>query len=150
VVNKSRDYLAFYLQEMVKINRIVTHTSMSIIHERRNEMVSLSGNIIATPRITVANKRHELEQLVSNISTFRNQFLKNKQGFLNHYVSMIRLASPQQTLNRGFAMVKINNRIVTDPANISKGDEIIVLMKQAEILSTVKEIKEIHGPSDNI
>jgi exodeoxyribonuclease VII large subunit len=150
VVNKSRDYIARYLQEMVKINRLITQNSAGIIHARRNEMVSLSGRIIAQPRVVVGNRRHEIEQLVANISTFRNQYLKNIHGFLNHYVSMIRLASPQQTLKRGFALVKIKGRIITDPGDIRKGEEISVILQQTEILSTVTGKKENNGSADNL
>ena len=150
VVNQSRDFIAGYLQEMVKINRVVTQTSSGIVHARRNEMVSLSGRIIAQPRVIVANRHHELEQIVGNIGTFRNQFLKNQRGFLNHYVSMIRLASPHQTLKRGFALVKIKYRIITDPSEIQIGEEITVLLKQTEIQSTVTGKKENHGSADNI
>ena len=150
VVNKSRDYLAQYLQEMVKINRVVTQTSTGIIHARRNEMVSLSGRIIAQPRVIVGNRRHEIEQLKANISTFKTQFLKNQSAYLGHYISMIRLASPQQTLKRGFALVKIKDRVITNPDDIRKGEEITVVLHQAEIISTVTGKKERHGSADNI
>jgi exodeoxyribonuclease VII large subunit len=150
VVNKSRDYLAGYLQEMVKINRAVTQTSTAIIHARRNEMVSLSGRVIAQPRVIVANRRHEIEQLKNNISTFKTQFLKNQSGYLTHYVSMIRLASPQQTLKRGFALVKIKDRVITNPDEIRKGEEITVILQRSEIFSTVTGKKERNGSADNI
>ena len=150
VVNKSRDYIARYLQEMVKINRLVTQNSAGIIHAWRNEMVSLSGRIIAQPRVIVGNRQHEIEQLVANISTFRNQLLKNQRGYLNHYASMIRLASPQQTLKRGFALVKIKGRIITDPGDVRKGEEISVILQQTEILSTVTGKIENHGSADNL
>ncbi len=150
VVNRSRDYIAGFLQEMVKMNRAVTQTSSGIIHRRRNEMVSLSGRIIAEPRVITGNRRHELEQLVSNIGTFKSQFLKSQRSYLNHYVSMIRLASPQQTLKRGFALVRKNDRIITNPDDIKKGDDITVVLHRTEILSTVKSKKESNGGDDNI
>jgi exodeoxyribonuclease VII large subunit len=150
VVNKSRDYLARYLQEMVQINRVVTHNSMQILHERRNELVSLSSRVVARPRVIVANKLNELDHLRSNISTFRNQFLKNQQGYLGHFVSMIRMASPEQTLKRGFALVKKGDQIVTDPKQIKKGDQITVLLKHTDILSTVTEKRASDGSTNNI
>jgi exodeoxyribonuclease VII large subunit len=150
VVNMSRDYLAGYLQEMVKINRVVTQTSTAIIHARRNEMVSLSGRVIAQPREIVANRMHEIEQLKNNISTLKTRFLKNQSGYLSHFISMIRLASPQQTLKRGFALVKIKDRLITNPDDIRKGEEITVILLQSEIFSTVTGKKERHGSADNI
>ncbi len=172
VVNKSRDYISRYLQEMmkinrvvtqnstaiiharrnemVKINRVVTQNSAAIIHARRNEMVSLSGRIIAHPRVIVGNRRHELGQLKSNIDTFKGQFLKNQGGYLKHYASMIRLASPQQTLNRGFALVRIKDKIITNPDDILEGEDITVVLRQTEIQSTVTGKKELNGFPDNL
>jgi exodeoxyribonuclease VII large subunit len=150
VVNKSRDYLARYIKELVQINRVVTQSSKQIIHERRNEMVSLSSRVVATPRVIVANKLHELDQLKSNISTFRNQFLKNQRGYLGHFVSMIRMASPEQTLKRGFALVKKGEQIITDPEQILHGDEITIVLKQTDILTTVINKKQNDGSSDNL
>jgi exodeoxyribonuclease VII large subunit len=150
VVNKSRDYLARYIKEMVQINRVVTQTSKQIIHERRNEMVSLSSRVVAKPRVIVANKLHELDQLRSNISTFRNQFLKNQHGYLGHFVSMIRMASPEQTLKRGFALVKKGDNIITDPEQITLGDEITIVLKQTDILTIVKDKKQNDGSTDNL
>jgi exodeoxyribonuclease VII large subunit len=150
VVNKSRDYLARYLQEMVQINRIVTQNSRQILHERRNEMVSLSSRVVVKPRVIVANKLHELDQLRSNISTFRNQFLKNQHGYLGHFVSMIRMASPEQTMKRGFALVKKGEHIITDPDQIKKGDVITVTLKHTDIISTVTEKRQSDGSTDNL
>jgi exodeoxyribonuclease VII large subunit len=135
---------------MVQINRVVTQTSKQIIHERRNEMVSLSSRVVAKPRVIVANKLHELDQLRSNISTFRNQFLKNQHGYLGHFVSMIRMASPEQTLKRGFALVKKGDNIITDPEQITLGDEITIVLKQTDILTIVKDKKQNDGSTDNL
>jgi exodeoxyribonuclease VII large subunit len=150
VVNKSRDYLANFAQEMVKINRLVTQNSRQILHARRNEMVSLSSRIVSRPRVTVASRLHELEQLVSNISTFRNQYLKNKRGYLGHFATMIHLASPEQTLKRGFALVKKGDRIITDPDEIKKGEELTIVLKHTNIISTVTGKTESNGSTNNI
>jgi exodeoxyribonuclease VII large subunit len=100
--------------------------------------------------VIVANKLHELDQLKSNISTFRNQFLKNQHGYLGHFVSMIRMASPEQTLKRGFALVKKGDQIITDPEQIKLGDEITVVLKQTDILTIVKDKKQNDGSTDNL
>jgi exodeoxyribonuclease VII large subunit len=98
----------------------------------------------------VASRNHELAMLVSNISTFRSQFLKNQQGYLGHYVSMIRMASPEQTLKRGFALVKKGDRIITDPDEVKKGEALTIVLRDTKILTTVTGKTENHGPTDNI
>ena len=150
VVNKSRDYLALYIQEMVKINRLVTQNSQQIIHQRRNEMVSLSTRVVTKPRVIVGKSLSQLEQLVSNISIFRNQYLKNKKGYLGHYISMINLASPEQTMKRGFALVKKGEKIITDPNDLHSSDKITVILKQTDIMATVTGKKDNNAGRDNI
>lgn len=145
MVNKTRDYLSHYNNEMVRINRIITQNSRQMIHERKNEMVSLSSRIIARPQIIVANRIHALEQIVSNIITFRNQYLKNQRGYLQHYVSLIQMASPEKTLKRGFALVKKGARIITDPEEIGIGEDISITLKETEIRSTVTGKKTNNG-----
>lgn len=150
VVNKSRDYLQRYMQEMIKLNRVVTQTSMQIIHARHNEMVSLSGRVISPAKVMMGRRSHELQQMISNLGTFRAMFLKRQQGFLDHHKIMIRMASPEQTLQRGFAIVKMKDRIVANADKISKGDEIVVVMHKTEITSIVKAKKETDGSANNI
>jgi exodeoxyribonuclease VII large subunit len=145
VVNKTRDYLSRFNNEMVRLNRIITQNSRQTVHERKNELVSLSSQIVTRPRIVVGNKMHELEQIVSNIATFRNQYLKNQKGYLQHYVSLIRMASPEKTLERGFALVKKGDRIITDPNDVDKGEDITIILQKTEIISTVKEKKQHDG-----
>lgn len=145
VVNKSRDYLQRYAQEMVKIHRVVTQTSQQIIMARKTDMLSLSGKIIARPKVTVGKRQHELEQMVSNLSTFRSQYLKNQRGYLGHFASLVSLASPEKILQRGFALVKKGDRIITDPGEVLAGDVLTVVLKKTEIETTVNRKKNTDG-----
>lgn len=150
VVNKGRDALQYNAREMVRIHRILTQNSMQIIHARKNEMVSLSGSVITQPRLVVGKKLFELEQMVGHLSTFRHQFIKNQRGYLQHYVSWVKMASPEHTLQRGFAIVRKDNKIITDAGEVKKGDDIVVVMHSSQLTSTVKEIKKTDGSTDHI
>jgi exodeoxyribonuclease VII large subunit len=150
VVNKSRDYIQRYSLEMARFNRVVTQVSMQIVHTRKNEMVSLSGRIIAEPKITVGKRLHELVQIGNNLATFRSQFLKTQHAYLNHYISLVKLASPEHTMKRGFALVKKNEVVITNAGQISVGDDIVVVLDQTELKSTVKEKIKMNGSENNI
>ena len=148
IVNRTRDYLNRYREEMIKINRITINNSGKIIHEKRNELVSLSSRLVTIPRISIGNRLNELQHIVSNIKTFNAQYLKNQLGYLGHFVSMIRVASPQNILKRGFAIVKKNNHIITNPEQIGKGDRLMILLSDSGISATVTD-KKIFDGSEN-
>jgi exodeoxyribonuclease VII large subunit len=150
VVNKSRDVLQRHTQELVKIHRTVGQTSMQIIMAGKTDMVSLSGRIVTRPKVTVANRQHELDQLLSNISTFRNQYLKNQRGLLGHYASMINMASPEKILKRGFALVRKGGRIITDPASVTVGEDLTIVLRETEIETTVKRKTNTDGSQHNL
>lgn len=63
---------------------------------------------------------------------------------------MITLASPEQTMKRGFAMVKIKDQIITNPDDILEGEQITVVLRQTEIHSTVTGKNEQNGFADNL
>jgi exonuclease VII large subunit len=60
------------------------------------------------------------------------------------------MASPEQTLKRGFALVKKGNRIITDPDEINKGEELTIVLKHTDIKTTVTGKTDNNGPTNNI
>jgi exodeoxyribonuclease VII large subunit len=150
IVNRTRDYLNRYREEMVRINRITVNNSGKIIHEKRNELVSVSSRLITIPRISIGNRLNELQHIVSNIKTFNAQYLKNQVGYLGHFVSMVRIASPQNILKRGFAIVKKNNHIITNPDQIKKGDRLMIVLNNGGISATVTDKKILDGSEQQL
>jgi exonuclease VII large subunit len=60
------------------------------------------------------------------------------------------MASPEQTMKRGFALVKKGDQIITDPVQIKMGETITVVLKHTDIMSTVTEKRQSNGSTDNL
>jgi exodeoxyribonuclease VII large subunit len=52
---------------------------------------------------------------------------------------MVKLASPQAILNRGFAIIIIDGKVVTDPQQIGENAQIQTLLRDEVIYSTVTQ-----------
>ena len=63
--------------------------------------------------------------------------LENAKERLEHARRIIRLSSPQDILNRGFAIITSNNKIVVDPATIREDMQLQTILKNETIHSTV-------------
>jgi exodeoxyribonuclease VII large subunit len=150
VVNKSRDYLQHYNQTLVKLNQLVTQRSVQILHQRKNDLLNISGAIVVQPKIQVAKRRHEIDMQVNNLHTFRIQFIKQQVNQLQHLASMIRMASPEQTLKRGFALVKHQGKVIRDADGLKEQEELTIVMQHTEIKTVIKEIAENHERPYNI
>ena len=77
-------------------------------------------------------------------------FLKNQQGYLGHNINMINALSPENTLKRGFAIIKSDNRITSDPEQLNIGKDIEIIFAKTLITSTVKSKKDYHGNDFNV
>ena len=150
VVNKSRDYLQHYSQTLLKLNQLVSQRSVQILHQRKNDLLNISGAIVVQPKIQVAKRRHEIDMQVNNLHTFRIQFIKQQVNQLQHLASMIRMASPEQTLQRGFAIVKHQGKVIRNANGLSEQEELTIVMQHTEIKTVIKEIAENHERPYNI
>ena len=139
IINKSRDYLKDYLESLYRLQRMVTQQSTAILQQKRNHLIGISSTFLSKPQIIISSKQADVKNLLSNLSTFNLQFLKSQKSYLNHFVSLIRVLSPENILQRGFAIVEKQGKIITDPKDIQKGDEIYIKLKQAEINVTVNQ-----------
>ena len=65
------------------------------------------------------------------------QMLENAEDELANYKQRVKNLSPSTILNKGFAIVTINNQIVTDPKKITANAALQTILKNEIIHSTV-------------
>ena len=113
-------------------------------HDRNQSIVDLMAREQKTPTKVASlfvernfefeNKLIELKTTLFNLV---KEQIKNAKEQLNNAKRIIKLSSPQAILDRGFAIITINNKIVTDPKNIKVNSQIQTLLRNETILSTV-------------
>jgi exodeoxyribonuclease VII large subunit len=75
--------------------------------------------------------------------------LKEAATALTGYRQRVKNLHPTTILNKGFAIVKMNNKIITNPQSINPSDEIQVILKNETIFSTITK-KSTNEPATNI
>jgi exodeoxyribonuclease VII large subunit len=58
---------------------------------------------------------------------------------------MIKMMSPVNILNKGFAIVKVNGEITSNPDDILIGKDVGIILSGTEIRSTVKQKSKYDG-----
>lgn len=122
-------------------------------HDRNQSIVDLMAREHKTPTkvasiIVEQNFIFEnlLIEIKKNLFELVQEQLDNAKEELDYAKRIVKLSSPQAILNRGFAVITSNNKIVTDPKNIKAKSEIKTLLKNEIICSTVtKKIKDEKG-----
>lgn len=150
VVNNTRNILNNYKDSLVQINQVTINTSKSIIFNNKNELVQITSAILSKPKIILYNRINDIKNTISNLNTFNALYLKNQRGYLGHYVSIINMMAPNNILKKGFAIVKANNKITSNPDEIKVGSDIDIILAETQIKSTVKQKSKYNGTEFNV
>lgn len=125
-------------------------------HDRNTSIVDLVARQHKTPTevatfIIDRNMSFERDilQLKERFFAGINNLLQAAQRKLAYNSRIIKSSDPQTILNKGFAMILHNNRIITDPALLKEDDEIQTVLKKEILYSTITK-KSTDGSNNNI
>jgi exodeoxyribonuclease VII large subunit len=150
VVNRARTFLNDYKDSLVAANQVIVNKTKSILFERSNQLNTVSTSLVTKPLILTANKINDLSNIRQNIKIFAQKFSQNQQGYLGYHASVIRMMAPDNILKKGFAIVKQNGTITSDPGKFQPGSDIEIVLSSKSIKSTVKSNTDYNGNDFNI
>jgi exodeoxyribonuclease VII large subunit len=137
IVIKTFQMMNFHKEQLNRLNQITINSSRSMLHEKHRDILNLSGMILTNPKIILSNRRKDLDNLLANMKSFNRMYFINHTRYISHFASVVRLMSPQNILNKGFAIVKVNGVIIGDAAHIEAGTEMTVTLATTEINTKV-------------
>lgn len=137
ILIKTFQLLSHHKEQLNRLNQVTINSVQAHLHEQHLKIINLSGMMLVRPKIIIANRAKDLSNLVANMKSFNRIYFANKRGYIGHYLSVVRLMSPQNILNKGFAIVRINGHIASDAAAITAGAELTIDMAAAEIKAQV-------------
>jgi len=113
-------------------------------HDRNQSIADLMARELKTPTKVAslfvehnAEFENKLIQLKQNLLDAVKRQIQQAADKLENARRIVKLSSPQAILNRGFAIITINGKIVTDPSVIKKEDALQTILRNETIHSTV-------------
>ncbi|KIA95648.1 MULTISPECIES: exodeoxyribonuclease VII large subunit [unclassified Flavobacterium] len=139
ISNSARELISGHKDALMAINQNTINSSKSILYQEHRQLLNLSHQLSGKPRIILYNRINDIDNTINNLKTFTNQYLRNQKGYLAHYSSSIRMMSPENILKKGYAIVKVNDKITSRADTIAIGDTIDVILADSIFKTTVKE-----------
>lgn len=149
IVNNTRDILAKRKDDIVAVNQVTINSSKTILFNNRKQLVQTTSQILSKPKIILYNRINDIKNTIQNLKTFNTLYQKNKRGYLGHYISIIKMMSPENILKKGYAIIKVNNEITSNPDDLKIGKDIEILLSDTIIKTTVKQKTKYNG-KDNL
>lgn len=145
VLIKTYQLINYHKDRLTHINQITISTARNLLHEQHRYIMNLSRLVLTNPRIIISNRQKDLSNVISNIQSYNRMYFANKRGYIGHFQSVVRLMSPQNILNKGFAILKVNGRITGNADAIEAGTKLTVRLATAEIKTTVTSKSILNG-----
>lgn len=145
VINAGHQMLSSQKRNISEVLQVIIGTGRSIPYKNRIMLASLSATLLSRPKIVLAEKKKDLQNVKTNIVHYQKGFITNTRGYLNHSVSIFKALSLEKTLERGFAIVSYNGRIINDATALKKGDTFTVQLKKTDLTAILQNKTDRDG-----
>ena len=137
LIIKTFQLMNLHKEQLNRLNQVTINSVKNLLHEKHRDIVNLSGMILTNPKIILSNKKKDITNLLANIKSYNRMYFINQARYIGHFESVVRLMSPQNILNKGFAIVKVDGVIINDASKIDVGTALTVTLATAEINTKV-------------
>lgn len=138
ILIKAYQMINQHKDRLVHLNQVTINTTKNLLHEYHRNILNLSGLILSNPKIILSNKRKDLSNLSINLKAYNRMYFTNKRAYIAHFQSVMRIMSPQNILNKGFAILKIDGKIIGNADQVTSGTELTVRLATSEIKTIVQ------------
>jgi exodeoxyribonuclease VII large subunit len=150
ISHNARELVQIHAEELTKNNQRIVNSSRDVLYGHQKKLILTVHQVLQSPRILFQQKKNDLIHIQNTIKNSSGEYLRREKLTLEHYRKSIQMMSPQNILRKGYAIVKVNEKIISNAENIEAGDEIEVILTDAKLKSTVKEKIQYDGRNTDL
>lgn len=148
VINATTSLISRRKEESAAFHHIVVSNSFRILADHRHKLIKISSLLTSKPLTMIAIKKNNLDHELEKISRASKNYLTSQRGYLGHYATLFKHFNVDKILQKGFAIIRKNGHIITDPSKIEMNDDISIQLKDSLIGSKVTHKK--NGTGSNL
>jgi exodeoxyribonuclease VII large subunit len=139
-----------YEDAMIDLQTRIVIKSQQMLSRSREELSDIRQSTIDTIRTILFDNQRSVNNKADSLRIFVQQYLKNKHGYLEHQLAMIRIMKPDSILKRGFAIIKSGGKIVSNADHINAGTNVDIILSGTQLNATVNQKTKNDGSEFNI
>ena len=130
---------------LTRVNQSVTSKSKNIIFNNSNALTRMSSSVTLRAQLNIERSKNIIENVKNNLKLFAGKHVIKQLSDLEHFSSLIKTMHPENILKKGFAVVKVDGKIVKDAKNIQEGNDLTLTLSDAEIKTKVISKTKLNG-----
>jgi len=139
-----------YEDAIVTLQRMIVIKSQQIFSNRFRALAHNNFSIINSTRKVLNAHREKLRTLKQTTISHSKSLIQSQTRSLDHINSLIRVASPDSVLKRGFAIIRSGDQIVTNADNIDVGTKLDIILSGSILNTTVNKKTKRDEPGTDV
>lgn len=129
-------------EESLLLNTFSTQAVLHLKNWKRiqqNSLDQMKSDILKSVYQLVKNENNKLPVLESDLKKLSLQILKDNSNRLDNLDKYLQLVSPDAIMKKGYTLTLKNGKMVKNPTDLNKGDEITTIFSEGRVDSIVKQ-----------
>ena len=129
------------IRRLGMISSALTDKLRTNLSRKQGELYALKGRICELMERECKTNEKELFNLSERIKRLMTRKIEILEAALEKNREMISALDPLSTLKRGYSIVKIGKKTVTDAKELSVGERVEITLKSGSAVAEIKEVK---------
>jgi len=142
LMHRSRDFLQYQQTSLIRLQSGISQAAKHVINQNELALQQSRHEIFHNASAQLTGGKTEILRQKEKIKTWSGITLKNADAGLRHQQTSIRLMSPARILQKGFALIRKNGRIITEHRSLNPEDSIDLITSQVTLEVTIQQKKE--------
>lgn len=125
-------------QELSSVAKDLNYLVLEKLASHRSLQQQMQRKLQFALKYQQERSKNSLYSLQRKLVHRSNKFLIRRKETLLHKMRVAELLSPQKLLERGYSITTFNGRVIKNPNELAKGNEVIVQVAKGKIKATVK------------
>jgi exodeoxyribonuclease VII large subunit len=150
ITRNIRELTQLHAEELMRVNQRIIGSSRAVLYGHQKILILTAHQLVQSPKLLFQQRKNDLVHIKNTIKNSADAYLRREKLTLKHHQKSIQMMSPQNILRKGYAIVKVNKKIISSAQNIEAGQEIEVILKDAKLKSIVKEKIQYDGRENDL
>ncbi len=115
---------------------------------RRQRLIFWENTLLQAKKRILEHYSRKLLDAGTRLGHSAEKFIKLQQQKINMQMRLVEQADPKTILQRGFAMVEQEGKIITRLSQVDAGKKLVTQMTEGQIESNIEKIKKHEGPGN--
>jgi len=116
-----------------------SHPKNNLIN-KKNQILKIQNDLNKNFQVLINKNKELIKNFEIKNKYLLENIIKNQKVSLENMSKKLELLNIEKFLDKGFAIVKYNNKIITDPSSLKAGDSLELQIKKTNIITKIEKV----------